>query len=95
VPASLKATLKTPDPNDPERFVGTKYIKSDLGDISNMTLWRLEHAPDPEERLPEPDVILGSNKQKRWRLGTYQAWKVRMLRRGRVKLWRQGQGERT
>jgi hypothetical protein len=86
-----KALLKAPDPADPERLVGTKYIKSDLGDISAMTFWRLEHSPDEAERLPPPDVVIGSNKQKRWRLGTYRAWKVRMLRRGHVRLWRPGE----
>jgi hypothetical protein len=82
--------LSAPDPNDPNRLVGTAYIKADLGGISPMTLYRIEHAPNEEERLPPPDVVLGSNKQKRWRLGTYRAWKVRMLKRGHVKLWRQG-----
>jgi hypothetical protein len=82
--------LKAPDPNDPDRLVGSAYIKADLGNISPMTFWRWEHAPNPEERLPPPDIIIGSSKQKRWRLGTYKMWKARMLKRGHVRLWRQG-----
>jgi hypothetical protein len=80
--------LRAPVPDDPEQLIGSAYIRADLGKISGMTFWRLEHAPDPEERLPEPDLILGSNKCKRWKLGRYRAWKRRMLDRGHVRLWR-------
>jgi hypothetical protein len=84
------AILRGPDPADPERLVGTAYIRADLGNISPMTLWRIEHAPNAEERLPPPDVVIGSNKQKRWKLATYRQWKARMLARGHIRLWRQG-----
>jgi len=84
------AVLRAPAPDDPEKMIGSAYIKADLGNISDMTFWRLEHNPDPEERLPPPDLILGSNKRKLWKFGTYRAWKARMLGRGHVKLWRPG-----
>jgi hypothetical protein len=79
---------RTPAPDDPERLIGSAYIRADLGNISPMTFWRLEHNPDPEQCLPPPDLILGSNKRKLWRYGTYRSWKARMLGRGHVRLWR-------
>jgi hypothetical protein len=80
---------------DPERLIGSAFIKADLGGISGMTLWRLEHAPDPDERLPPPDLVLGSNKKKLWKFGTYRAWKARLLARGHVKLWRHASADTT
>jgi hypothetical protein len=79
---------RSPAPDDPERLIGTAYIKADLGGISTMSFWRLEHSPNEDERLPPPDLILGSNKRKLWKLGTYHRWKVKMLNRGHVRLWR-------
>jgi hypothetical protein len=84
------AGLRASALDDPERLIGSAFIKADLGNISGMTFWRLEHNPDPEERLPSPDLIFGSNKRKLWKFGTYGAWKARMLGRGHVKLWRRG-----
>jgi hypothetical protein len=88
--ARATATLRGPDPADPERMIGSAFIKNDLGGISPMTFYRIEHAPNPEERLPPPDLVIGSNKQKRWKLSSYRQWKARMIDRGHIRLWRQG-----
>jgi hypothetical protein len=78
--------LYTPATHDPDQLIGTRYIKQDLGGISDMTLWRWENHPDPTVRLPPPDLIIGGNKKKLRKLGTYLQWKQRVLTRGRISL---------
>jgi hypothetical protein len=77
--------LRKPTPTDPNQLVNSKYIRTDLGNISAMTVHRWEHHPDPGLRLPPPDLIIGG-KRKLWKLGNYLAWKERNLARARITL---------
>jgi hypothetical protein len=80
----LMHILRKPTPTDPNQLINSKYIRTDL-DISTMTVHRWEHHPDPELRLPPPDLIIGG-KRKLWKLGNYLAWKERILARVRITL---------
>jgi hypothetical protein len=43
----------------PDPLLPKKVLLRDLGDISEMTFWRLRHHEDPERRFPDPDVRIG------------------------------------
>jgi hypothetical protein len=77
------AILTAPAADDPDRLLDINFIKADLGGVSTMTLWRLDHHPDPEIRFPEPDLVLGS-KKKLWRNGRYREWKQRLLAKRQI-----------
>ena len=52
---------------DPNRLIQSRALRTLIGDISPMTLWRLR----AREQLPAPISINGRNY---WRLGEVLAW---------------------
>jgi hypothetical protein len=85
----MPSALRGPEAYDQNRLITSGYIRKDLGDISAMTLWRMENDPDPTIRIPAPDLVVGRGRRKLWKLGTYLTWKERALSRGRITLCRE------
>jgi hypothetical protein len=85
--------LTAPAVDDGERLISIAYVQNDLGNPSKMTIWRWSRDPDPEVRFPAPALIL-SGKKRLWSLGTYRAWKARIIARGRIDTPRKGHADR-
>lgn len=57
-------------------LVPARIVRAELGDISNMTLWRWLHRPDLN--FPQPVLIA---RRRYWRQADIEAWKRSMVDR--------------
>ena len=79
MPEMSRKLVKAPAADDPDSFIGSKFIQLDMGGVTLMALWNWSKHPDPIIRFPPPDLVL--NRRRLWLRRTYLDWKTRMLAR--------------
>ncbi|SDF01947.1 helix-turn-helix transcriptional regulator [Rhodospira trueperi] len=63
-----------PSPASETALVSARTVRAELGDISDMTLWRWLHRPDLN--FPQPILIA---RRRYWRWADIEAWKQSMI----------------
>ena len=66
------AQAEAPKPAGGRDLLNTKKVKTRVGDVSDMCLWRWTR--DPAVRFPAPDVVI--NGRKYWYSTTIDDWQA-------------------